>query len=122
MSDNQPTSEQRQVKNSIKNSRLLLLISAGIIVLSAVAVMFQFQELRQLCVCISNWLAWSWIANAAAILFSIVLMITVSVKSAENSLKPTKLQNLLFSLQSLAFTTGLVFLIIFAAKLTNVIN
>ena len=93
------------MRRRINNWSLILTLS------TLVAVMFRFNVLREYCVCISNYLAWSWIA------FGISLFIGLF----SGLLIRDKYKLLCSLLQATAFYAGIVFMVLFGARLLDVI-
>lgn len=105
-----------QMKLAFDVIKLQTILSALFILLSLVIVVLQFQELRSICVCTSNYLAWSWIAFGIAILIGLIAQVLVL---QENS--SSKICKLLLALQSVAFFVGIVLAVLFGAFLLKVI-
>ncbi|MCF8371585.1 MAG: hypothetical protein K9H64_08175 [Bacteroidales bacterium] len=105
-----------QMKLAFDVIKLQTILSTLFILLSLFIVVLQFQELRSLCVCISNYLAWSWIAFGIAILIGLIVQ---SLVLLENS-SPT-LCKLFLAIQSLAFYIGIVLAVLFGSFLLKVI-
>ncbi len=106
-------SQMKFAFDSIKQQSILA--SAFIITTLFVAV-FQFEALRSICVCISNYLAWSWIAFGISILIGLFTRFMI-LSGSENP----KLCRLLLALQSIVFFTGIVLVVLFGSFLLKVI-
>ncbi len=98
----------------VKLSGIQFLLSFVVIALSLLGVMLRFEELRTMCFCTLNYLAWSWIAFGINIF---VALATFTIYLFNES----KIIKYLFALQSLAFFTGLFLIAIFGVKLIDVI-
>jgi hypothetical protein len=96
-------------------------LSVLVILVTLTGVIFRFDMLRKLCVCISNLLVWSWIAFGIAAVTGIIYFNLQGIKHNNNKTLCPSLILFLNLVQSLAFVTGLVFLILFGALLANVI-
>jgi len=92
-----------------------------IITATFIAVIFRFDMLRKLCVCISNFLAYSWLAFGIAVITGIISFNLLLFARMKNKPSPANCLIVLNLLQSLAFITGMVFLFFFGALLINVI-
>lgn len=105
-----------QMKLAFDVIKLQTILSALFILVSLFIVVLQFQELRSLCVCTSNYLAWSWIAFGIAILIGLVVQTLVLLEN-----RSSKLCKLLLVIQSLAFYIGIVLAVLFGSFLLKVI-
>ncbi len=93
------------------NGLQLSYLGVVIIVLSIIASMFSFTELRSICVCISNFIVWGWIS---LVLSSLVGLFYPFFSKAEHILW-------IYSMQILLFFIGLVLMLIFGARVLDVI-
>lgn len=107
------------MNKAVDASKFLSVISVAIILFTSIPMLFVYEPLREFCICIVNFMAWSWIAFAISILISIVLILKGVYSSDETA---GKFAGVLLILQSLAFVTALVFFIIFTSKIVNVID
>ena len=98
----------------VKLSGVQLVTAALIILISLLGVMFQFNELSTLCFCTLNYLAWSWIAFGISIFISLISLNILFFN--EN-----KITKYLFVLQSIAFFFGIFYMVMFGAKLMDVV-
>ena len=110
--ENQDYNSQKLVA---KGFSLLITLSTVFILTSLVAVVFQFSELRTLCVCISNWMAWGWIGFGTSILFGLAGIIS----SVGNELKI--ISKVLLVLQAIAFFAGIFLAVMFGSNLLDVL-
>ncbi len=99
------------MKKTSLNSSSLAWASFLFVLISLVAVVFQFETLQNHCVCISNFLAWAWIAFAFTFLFGLIQPL---LKSSVHRL-------IVYLLQALLFFFGLSMSVLFGARLLDVI-
>ena len=86
------------------------------ILATAVAALFSVRTLDEMCICISNKLAWAWILFATAVLFAVIIMVWQNICCLKQ-----KLYYALLIIAATAFMGGLVMLIVFTASVLNVI-
>jgi len=102
-------------KLPLKFAELQILVSTLIIVISLFAIIFRYEELQTICVCTSNYLAWAWITFSINIftgLITIILSIFIANKN---------FTRYFIVLQSLLFFFGIALLVMYGARLMNVI-
>lgn len=102
-----------------KYAKLNLIVSVVLIIIIYLSVLFHFDWLSQICVCILNFLAWALTALAISMLSSIIIIFLKSIGLLK-SLKKGFLFALLI-LQSISLLCGIILLIFFTVKLLNVI-
>jgi hypothetical protein len=98
-----------------KQFNLLTLVAFQSILLTVAFSMISFNELRLICVCISNWLAWAWIALGLTVLLGLLanpITLFFTPKA--------KILLFLLVLQELSLAIGLILLIIFGGLLIRV--
>ncbi len=105
-----------QTKFLKKTIQLHFLLSTLIILTSLFAAIFQFEALRNICVCISNYLAWSWIAFGITILIGLIANFYLSLNETNN-----KFLKLFLFLQTISFYLGIIFIVLFGSFLLRVI-
>ncbi len=105
-----------------KISKLYFIVSTAIIGSTVIAVLFSYKNLQEFCICASNKLAYAWILLGCAIFFSIIcLLICVKKEDKPSSSFNDKIYLFGVIIQSICFLSAIVFLILFAAKIINVI-
>jgi hypothetical protein len=103
-------------------SGVLLSLSVLILLATATVAGFSLETYRAICICTVNFLAYSWIAFAVHMLFALTAMVWVICMARHKQPKGKSWAlNLLAGLQALAFMAGIVLLIIFLARLTEVV-
>jgi hypothetical protein len=102
-------------------SKLFLIVSTAIIVTTVIAVLFVYQKFHDICICIPNKLAYSWILFSVTILLSVITLLAVENTKSELTKIKTKIIWYLIMLQSASFVAGMIFLVYFAAKIMDVI-
>jgi hypothetical protein len=109
-------------KYHIGFAKYLLGLSVLIVAGTVIPSIFALEPYGSMCICVINYLAYAWIAFAAAALFAVITWIILLMASLKESCcrRHTGV-NLLLWLQGLAFILGLIFLVIFIARYTNVI-
>jgi hypothetical protein len=103
--------------------RLSLKISLSSLLIIALTVgfsMLAFNQLRVLCVCISNWLAWAWIDFAISTIIGFGILF-ISIWLNDSSKGFLLLEKILFSIELISFLKGIFFLIYFGSLLLRVI-
>ena len=115
------TRHEQSEKSIIRLSLLLISLSSLFILIPAVAGLFLEMPFAQHCICVINYLSYSWIAFVICILLNIkvLLLYFVRIRFFENLLK--YFENFLLILSGIAFIAGLVLFIIFACKYLNVL-
>ncbi len=105
-----------------KIAKLYLIVSAAIMVSTVIAALFSYKSLQEFCICASNKLAYAWILLCITIVFCGISLLLYA-KKGDNLLSPFS-KNLLFYsalFQTACFITALIFVVLFAAKIINVI-
>jgi len=105
-----------------KISKLYFIVSIAIIGSTVIAVLFSYKNLQEFCICASNKLAYAWILLGSTIFFSIVCLLIGIIKE-DRPLSSFNDKVILFGtiIQSICFLSAIVFIILFAAKIINVI-
>ena len=103
-------------KLPLKLAESQILASLFIIVVSLVSIIFRYDELRTICVCISNYLAWAWIAFSINIFVGLITIL-LPIFSPNNN----KSSKYFLVLQSLFFFIGIALLVMFGARLLDVL-
>ena len=103
-------------KIAFRGISLLLVLSTIAILSTLFVVVFQFNELRSLCVCISNYLAWGWIGFGISIILGLA-----GLTSAFSSTSNNTFQKVMLILQSIAFFAGIFLIVLFGSFLLKVI-
>ena len=123
MEQNTSNNKNEKIENF---SKQLTFLSVGIIALTVFGVLGRFDKLREYCVCISNHMAYGWVAYGFAIIIGMII-IFLSIKSSDSSNENCekkcccKSNKILLLLQIIAFLTGVVFTVLFGAALAYVI-
>jgi hypothetical protein len=102
-------------------SKLFLIVSTAIIVTTVIAVLFVYQKFHNICICIPNKLAYSWILLSVTILFSIITLLTEENAKGDLTKTNKKIIRYLLMLQSASFMAGMIFLVYFVARIIDVI-
>lgn len=102
-------------------SKLFLIVSTAIIVTTVIAVLFVYPKFHDICICIPNKLAYSWILLSVTILFSIITMLAEMNAKVDLNKTKKKIIWYLLMLQSASFIAGMIFLVYFAARIMDVI-
>lgn len=103
-------------------AKLLLIVSFAMIVITVIAALFAADDLSRMCICTSNKLAWAWIFAALSMIFSLkVLFLCAGNQREVYGIMRRKFILLLTVLQMSAFVAASVYLILFGAKVLNVI-
>ncbi|MEA3446015.1 MAG: hypothetical protein U9R19_14945 [Bacteroidota bacterium] len=109
-------SNYSKMKFAFESIRLQSILSSAFILITLFVAVLQFEELRSICVCISNYLVWSWIAFGIAIFIG--LLTRFLILSVTNNYK---LCNMFLALQSISFFLGIVFAVLFGSLLLKVL-
>lgn len=107
-------------RNFFKGALVLLALSVFMFVASTTAMIFSYEKLAELCICKVNFLAWSWIATAISVIAGVLNFIFPDFRN--ESVNNDKATRLLLMVQSLMFVAAVVLQMIFAAKITSVID
>lgn len=107
-------------RNFFKGALVLLALSVFMFVASTMAMIFSYEKLAELCICIVNFLAWSWIATAISVIAGVLNIIFPDFRN--EGVNNDKTTRLLLMIQSLMFVAAVVLQMIFAAKITSVID
>lgn len=103
-------------------ARYILILSVLLILGTIIPSIFALPIYNSMCICTINYLAYAWIVFAITALLSLISMARVVMASAaEKCCKSNVFPNILLWLQVISFTLGLVFLLIFIARFTQVI-
>jgi|GEM_PF-1937789 len=116
--------QQNNTQILIKSARLLIILSALIMLFTIFGIMLKLEYFRVMCVCTTNYIAYSWIGFGVSIIAGLKLSF-FSVIASRSDKKYFFCKNWLFNLmlafQSISFIAGIVYLLLFAMKLSNVI-
>lgn len=98
--------------------KLQIYISSLIILISILAAIFNFESLEKTCVCILNYLAYSWILYGITIIIGVFALLQIV-------LSKDKIQNILLKililLQAISFISAFVLFVIFASLLLDIL-
>lgn len=110
-------------KQHISIARILLGLSVLIILATVIVSVFSLEQYRSICICTINYLAYSWIAFAIAIVVSLLSLICAAQAALKSECCSRYfLANIFLWLQFFAFVAGIVFLLIFVTRYTDVIG
>jgi hypothetical protein len=108
--------------HQISFSRFLLGLSVFVILGTLIASIFALGFYNSMCICTINFLAYAWIAFAVTALLALVtLNLCIMANTKEDDSRRYVMINSLLWLQSLGFLLGLIFMVVFIARYTNVI-
>ncbi|MBT3207268.1 MAG: hypothetical protein HN704_03085 [Bacteroidetes bacterium] len=103
----------------LSSVRLQIYISSFFILITILAAIFNFIELQKICVCISNYLAYSWILFGISIIFGLILFLQLT------AIQDINIQNkriiVLTILQTISFIGGIVIFVLFGALLLDLL-
>jgi hypothetical protein len=109
------------LKGHIAFARLVLVAASLLLVSTLIASVFAKDIYASVCICTINYLSYAWIAYAIATLFSITALMTGIMSTACGCCKKLFWPNVLMWLQGLALLAGIILMVVFIARLTEVI-
>lgn len=117
MSENTPC-----LKGHVAFARITLASALFLIATSLVASIFATNIYGAMCICIVNFLAYAWIALGITVMISLLAQVSGTVCTARGC-QSQKLwfPNLLMWLQAAALLAGVILMILFITRLTDVI-
>jgi hypothetical protein len=109
------------LKGHIAFARIVLAASLALLASTLIASIFALDIYAAICICTVNYLSYAWIAFAIASLFSLIAQMCGVMSGACGCCKKLLFPNLLMWLQGLSLLTGIIMMVIFIARLTQVI-
>lgn len=109
------------LKGHIAFARLVLMVAVLLLVSTLIASVFAKDIYASICICTVNFLSYAWISFAIASLFSLTAQMTGIMSTACGCCKKLLWPNVLMWLQGLALLAGIIFMVVFIARLTEVI-
>ena len=104
-------------------SRILLGLSVLLILTTVIASIFARVSYGSVCICTINYLAYAWIAFAITSLIALATLISAAMANVrEKCCRCNCFINILLWLQAAGFMAGLILLLIFITRFTEVIG
>ncbi len=117
MSDDTPC-----LKGHIKLARLMLNTAVFMLTATVLASIFAAPMYSQICICKVNFLAYAWIAWGITVMFSLIALVSGTAAMAGTcQCKKHRWPTILAWLQAAALLSGVVFMLLFITRLTEVI-
>jgi hypothetical protein len=108
-----------------KTAKNLTWLSCLIIIITVFGLMLKLEYFKAMCPCTTNNLAYAWIGFGVTVIAGLKIMFLTLNSSSMECCKCFFMKkwfiNTLLIVQMLCFTIGLVYLILFAGKLSNVL-
>lgn len=117
MSDESPC-----LKGHLKLARLMMNTAVFLMAVTVVASIFAAPIYSQICICKVNLLAYAWIAWGITVMLSLIALVSgTAAMACSCGCKKLLWPNILALLQAVALLSGVVFMLLFITRLTDVI-
>jgi hypothetical protein len=107
-----------------KSAKSIIWLSTLIIIITVFGLMLKLEYFKAMCPCTTNNLAYAWVGFGVAVIVGLKIMflaLNSHMECCKRFFTKKWFINTLLSLQMLFFIAGLVYLIMFAGKLSNVL-
>lgn len=113
-----------QLKQFVRFSTLMFVAALFTIIVTMIVSTFMYEKLATMCICTSNKLVWGWVFMAISILTGLVSTSAAIFCGCKKPLEQRRfiLPYTAILLQTAAFITGLIFIILFGAYVLNVLG